>query len=209
MKVKFKSLTKTSIWLFILISIVFTLGCSDTSNNSNIEDGKSQLNKENTTVDLVSKKPKPPEIDIHSAVVAGNVDAIKQHVLAGTDLNLKDPFGGSSPIISAALFGKTEIIKVLVDAGADINFINNDGSNALHTAAFFCRPEIVQILLDNGIDKTVRNNMGSTAYESVAGAFKDVKPFYDMLGQSLAPYGLELDDDYLKETRPIIAEMLK
>ena len=157
----------------------------------------------------MSQKVKTPDVDIHTAATLGNVEAIKQHVLAGTDLNQKDPFGGSSPIISAALFGKTEIVKVLIDAGADINFINNDGSNALHTAAFFCRPEIVKFLLENGIDKTVRNSMGSTAYESVAGAFKDVKPFYDMIGQSLAPYGLVLDDDYLQKTRPIIAEMLK
>jgi ankyrin repeat protein len=206
MKVQFKSITKIFVWLFILISVVLTLGCSDSNNN---EGQNSQVNKEKTSIESASKKPKAPEIDIHSAVVSGNVIVMKQHVLAGTDLNLKDPFGGSSPIISAALFGKIEIVKILVDAGADVNFINNDGSTALHTAAFFCRPEIVKILQDNGIDKTIRNNMGSTAYESVAGAFKDVKPFYDMLGQSLAPYGLILDDDYLKETRPIIAEMLK
>jgi ankyrin repeat protein len=206
MKIQIKTLTKTSTWIFTLLLLVFTLGCSDSSDTEN---QNSQTNKETSNIESVSKKPKPPEIDIHAAVVSNNIEAIKQHVLAGTDLNLKDPFGGSSPIISAGLFGKIEIVKILVDAGADVNFINNDGSTALHTAAFFCRPEIVQILLDNGIDKTVRNNMGSTAYESVAGAFKDVKPFYDMLGQSLAPYGLELDDDYLQMIRPIIAEMLK
>ncbi len=203
MKVQIKPITKTSFWLFILIPLVFTLGCSDSSDTEN---QNSQVNKD---IESVSKKPKPPEMDIQSAAVTGNIEAMKQHVLAGTDLNQKDPFGGSSPLITAALFGKKEIVKVLVEAGADINFINNDGSNALHTAAFFCRPEIVKILLDNGIDKTIRNNMGSTAYESVAGAFKDVKPFYDMMGQSLAPYGLVLDDDHLQKTRPIIAEMLK
>lgn len=198
---------KISMYLFILIAMIFTLSCSNSS--SDAEKQNAEIKKDTATLDSTVKNFKPPEIDIHSAIVSNNIEAIKQYVLAGTDLNLKDPFGGSSPIISAALFGKTEIVKILVDAGVDINFKNNDGSTALHTAAFFCRPEIVQILLDNGIDKTVRNNMGSTAYESVAGAFKDVKPFYDMLGQSLAPYGLKLDDNYLKETRPIIAQMLK
>lgn len=206
MKVQFKSLTKASLWLFILISVVFTLGCNDSGDTEN---QNTQVNTDTSTIETVAKKTKPPEIDIHAAAVSGNLEAIKQHVLAGTDLNLKDPFGGSSPLISAALFGKKEIVEILLEAGADINFTNNDGSNALHTAAFFCRPEIVQILLDNGVDKTARNNMGSTAYESVAGAFKDIKPFYDMIGQSLAPYGLVLDDDHLQKTRPIIAEMLK
>lgn len=203
MKVQFKSITKITLWIFIFIPMVFTLGCSDT------EDQNTQVNKDTSTIESVSKKAKPPEIDIHSAVISGNVEAIKQHVLAETDLNLKDPFGGSSPIISAALFGKKEIVKILVEAGAEIDFKNNEGSTALHTAAFFCRPEIVQLLLDNGIDKTIKNNTGSTAYDSVAGAFKDVKPFYDMMGQSLAPLGLVLDYDQLQETRPIVAEMLK
>lgn len=206
MKIPFKSLTKTTVWLLLIISVLFTLGCSNENNSNDTESQKYQVNK---GIDSVPKKPEVPEIDIHSAVVAGNVEAIKKHVLAGTDLNLKDPFGGSSPMISAALFGKKEIVNILLEAGADINFQNNDGSTALHTAAFFCRPEIVQILLDNDIDKTVRNNMGATAYESVTGAFKDVKPFYDMIGQSLAPLGLVLDDDYLQMTRPRIAKMLK
>ena len=209
MKIQFISLTKTSAWLLILIPAAFTLGCSDSSNKSDTEYQGPLVNKVNSTNKSVIKKPEVPKIDIHSAVISDNLKAVKQHILAGTDLNLKDPFGGSSPLISAALFGKKEIVSVLLEAGADINFKNNDGSTALHTAAFFCRPEIVQILLDNGINKTIRNNMGSSAYGSVAGAFKDVKPFYDMMGQSLAPFGLVLDDTYLQKTRPIIAEMLK
>ena len=84
-------------------------------------------------------KVKTPAVDIHTAVVSGNVEALKQHVAAGTNINEKDPYGGSSPLISAALFGKTEMAKILIDAGADadVNQINNDGSTALHTAAFF------------------------------------------------------------------------
>src|SRR5690606_36338394 len=78
-----------------------------------------------------------PDTDIHTAVLTGDQAALRQHIAAGTDLNTKDPFGGSSPLISAAVFGKTEEAKILIDAGADINFQNNDGSTALHTAAFF------------------------------------------------------------------------
>lgn len=166
-------------------------------------------NSQDTNGTAAISTVKPPKIDIHSAVISNNIDAIKQHVLAGTDLNQKDPFGGSSPLISAALFEKKDIVKILIEAGADLNFKNNDGSTALHTAAFFCRPEIVQILLDNGIDKTIKNNMKTTAYDSVLGEFKDVKPIYDILGQTLAPFGLQLDYDYLQVTRPKIAVMLK
>ena len=152
---------------------------------------------------------KPPQMDIHTAVVTGNLEAVQQHIAAGTDLNEKDPFGGSSPLISAAVFGKTEEAKALIEAGADLNFQNNDGSTALHTAAFFCRPEIVRMLLDKGADKTIRNNFGATAYESVAGPFGEIKNTYDMMGTLLGPMGLKLDYPYIEKTRPVIAEMLK
>ncbi len=148
------------------------------------------------------------ESDIHGAVVSDNRVAVIKYIQAGKDLNAKDPFGGSSPLISAAVFGKTAIAKALIDAGADINFQNNEGSTALHTAAFFCRPEIVQLLLDNNADKTVVNKYGATAYDNVAGDFDQMKEAYDMMGTLLGPMGLELDYDYIKKTRPEIAAML-
>src|SRR5688572_18614210 len=154
------------------------------------------------------QKVEAPDVDIHSAVVTGNKDALKQHIAAGSNLNEKDPFGGSSPLISAALFGKTEEAKILIDAGADINFQNNDGSTALHTAAFFCRPEIVRLLLDKGADKNVKNKFGATPYQSVAGSFGESKNTYDILGKVLEPMGLKLDYAYIEKTRPVIAEML-
>ena len=156
-----------------------------------------------------SPEVEAPQIDIHTAVLTGNTEAVNQHIAAGSNLNEKDPFGGSSPLITAALFDKPEMAKTLIDAGADINFQNNDGSTALHVAAFFCRPEIVKMLLDNKADKTIKNKFGSTAYESVAGPFADVKSAYDMMGQMLAPMGLVLDYPYIEKTRPEIAEMLK
>jgi len=142
-------------------------------------------------------------------VVSGNVDALKQHIAAGSNLNEKDPFGGSSPLISAAVFGKPDMAKMLIDAGADINFQNNDGSTALHTAAFFCHPDIVKMLLDKGADKSVVNKFGATAYANVAAPFNDMKGAYDMMGKILGPMGLKLDYAYIEKTRPVIAEMLK
>ncbi|WP_333821269.1 ankyrin repeat domain-containing protein [Ohtaekwangia sp.] len=154
-------------------------------------------------------KPAAPAVDIHTAVVTGNVEAIKQHIAAGTNINEKDPFGGSSPLISATVFGKSDIAKILIDAGADLNFKNNDGSTPLHTAAFFCHPDIVKMLLDKGANKTIKNRFGATPYESVAAPFSEVKGAYDMMAQMLGPMGLKLDFAYIEQTRPVIAKMLK
>jgi uncharacterized protein len=152
---------------------------------------------------------KAPSVDIHTAVVSENYEALKQHIAAGSNINEKDPYGGSSPLISAAVFGKTEAAKILLDAGADIDFQNNDGSTALHTAAFFCRPEIVKMLLEKGADKTIKNNFNATAYESVIAPYADVKSTYEMMDKMLSPMGLKLDYAYIEKTRPEIAGMLK
>jgi hypothetical protein len=152
---------------------------------------------------------KTPKIDIHTAVVTNDIETIKQHIAAKSNINEKDAFGGSSPLISASLFGKTEIAQLLIDAGADLNIQNNEGSTALITAAFFCRPQIVKLLLDKGADKTIKNNYSQTAYNSVSNSFDEVKPAYDVMVQMLGPMGLKLDYEYLKKTRPEIAKMLK
>lgn len=156
-----------------------------------------------------SPAAKAPEIDIHTAVITNNLTALRQHIAAGTNINEKDPFGGSSPLISAAVFGKPDAAKVLLDAGADVNFQNNDGSTALHTAAFFCHPEIVKMLLDKGADKSLKNKYNATAYESMVIPFTDVKPVYEMMEKMLGPMGMKLDYAHIEKTRPRIANQLK
>ncbi len=188
---------KASIQVFALASLLFMVACQS-------KDSAAQ-----STSGPKSSEVKAPQVDIHTAVVTGNLDALKQHIQAGTNINERDPFGGSSPLISAAVFGKPDAAKVLIDAGADLNFQNNDGSTALHTAAFFCHPDIVKMLLDKGADKTIKNKYGATPYESVAGPFNDVKGAYDMMGKVLGPMGLKLDYAYIEKTRPQIAATLK
>ena len=151
---------------------------------------------------------KPPGVSPHMAALQGDIDAIRQHIQAGSDLNEKDMFG-STPLIVAVTFGKTEVARALIEAGADMNIRNNDGSTPLHIAAFFCRTEIVKALLDKGANKYLRNNFGSTALDIVATPFDDDKGIYDSLGQALGPLGLELDYEQIKMTRPRIAEMLR
>jgi len=151
---------------------------------------------------------KPPGISLPVAAFQGNIDAIRQHIKAGSDLNEKDTFG-SSPLIIAATFGKIEVARALIEAGADLNLKNNDGSTALITAAFLCRTEIVEALLEKGADKKLRNNDGSTALDAVAAPFDDVKGIYDVFGTSLGPLGLKLDYEQIETTRPKIAQMLR
>jgi hypothetical protein len=145
---------------------------------------------------------------IHAAVIAGDLETIKQLIVSGANLKEKEPAGGSSPLISAAVFNQTEIALALITAGADVNFINNDGSTPLHTAAFFCRTEIVKSLLASGADTNIKNNAGSIAAESVTVPFEAVAGIYDYFAKIYEPLGLKLDMERIKNTRPEIAKMI-
>lgn len=152
---------------------------------------------------------KAPEMDIHTAVVTGNMDAIKKHIDVGTDLNQKDTVSGSTPLISSIVFGKSDIAELLIDAGADVNETNADGSSPVYVAAFFCRTETLKKLLTAHADKNIPNKFGSTALEVVTIPFAAVKPVYDVFSVELGPLGLRLDYDRIQQERPAIAKILK
>jgi hypothetical protein len=158
-----------------------------------------------------------PKVDLHSAVVTDDLEVIRQHIKAGSDLNVLEPSRASTPLITAAFLGKTEAAKILIDAGADLNYKNIDGSTALHTAAAFGKTEAAKILIDAGADLNCQNNAGATALHTAAffchveiveallekGADKTLK---NKAGQTAFE---KLDYDHIKTTRPKIAEMLK
>ena len=198
MKTKEMYFTKMTLVVMPLFFLLLMIACGRKDNGGTAD-----------STAITTSSVKPPDIDLHTAVLSDNLDAVKQHIAAKSNLNEKDPFGGSSPLITASLFGKEEAARLLIKAGADVNFQNNDGSTALHTGAFFCRPHIVKMLLENGADKSLKNKFGATPYESVAVPFPDVKNTYDMMAKMLGPMGLKLDYAYIEKTRPEIAGMLK
>lgn len=157
--------------------------------------------------------PQPQAIagpSLHEAALLGDTAAIQRHIQAGSNLNEKLKDGhGSTPLITAAVFGHADAAIALINGGADLEIVNNDGSTALHTAAFFCRVEIVEALLANGANREVRNNMGSTAHDSVVAPYEAVEPIYQMMEKMLAPLGLKIDYDYVRATRPKIAQILE
>ena len=157
---------------------------------------------------IYSQESKNPGVSLHMAALQGNVDAIKQYIKAGTNLNVRDQFG-STPLSIAITFGRNKAAKALIDAGADLTITDSYGSTPLHLAAFFGRTEIVKALLDKGADKFLRNNNGVTAYDIAASPFDYDKVTYDKLGKALAPMGLVLNYGKIKSARLQIAKLLQ
>ena len=193
----------------LIISLVSTLiGC-----------GKKEEASEPTTQGEVSKpapqekatKPAPPDLNIFDAAGKGNLDALKQHIAAGTELNQRTQDGQkTTPLIAAAGVGQAGAAKILIEAKADLNLQNKNGDTALSVAAFLCHPEIVEALLKGGADKAIKNNTGTTALDGAQAPWDEVKPIYDYLNGILyKPIGIPLDYKRIQQTRPKIAEMLR
>lgn len=175
------------------------------SNNGNSSDKVSS----SVETKVASAEDVVPKIGLHEAVLQGSLEIVWQHIDAGSDLDVIEPNGGSSPLITAAVFGKTEVALSLIEAGADVNFVNRDGSTPLHSAAFFCRTEILESLLEHGADINLKNSSGSTAYETASVPFEYVKGYYEYYSKSLGPMGLVLDLEEIESLRPIVAGLLE
>ena len=103
--------------------------------------------------------PKPPDISIKDAITKGNIEAVKKHIAAGTDVNAKER--GSTPLHYAG-FGPKETVELLIDAGADVNAKDGRGKTPLHTAAGGGKKEIVELLISAGADVNAKKDNGKT-----------------------------------------------
>ena len=146
-------------------------------------------------------------VDIWKAAASGNIEAIKQHLEAGTDVDAKEPPGGSTPLLVAATFGQVEAVKFLIEKGANVNAGSNDGATALHGAAFFCHTEIVKLLLGEGAVVDAKNIRGETPLDAVAGDWsQELEGIYKWLAEL---WKLQLDLERIQATRPKIAALLR
>ena len=84
--------------------------------------------------------------DIHEAVEAGNIEAGKQAIAAGKDVNSEDECCGVTPLHYATRWGRKEIAELLIAKGADVNALNNDGLSPLD----YAENETFGVLIDHG-----------------------------------------------------------
>ena len=108
-----------------------------------------------------SQPPEPPDISILDAVRKGNIEAVKQHLAAGADVNAKG-LGGLTDLHYAASGGQKEITELLFAEGADVNAKDESGKTPLHWAAWRGHKEVAELLIANDADVNARKNNGIT-----------------------------------------------
>jgi ankyrin repeat protein len=99
----------------------------------------------------------PPK-DIWEAAKQGDIEAVKQFIDEGADVNAKDK-NSATPLLHAASRGRKEIAELLISKGVDVNAKRNDGVTPLHWAD---NKEIAELLIAKGADVNARDWEGNT-----------------------------------------------
>ena len=83
---------------------------------------------------LVGCRPSVPDISIHDAADEGNIKAVKQHLAAGTDVDVKGGWKYRTALHQAAKCGHKEVAELLIAKGADVNAKDGAGRAPLDKA---------------------------------------------------------------------------
>ena len=132
--------------LLITIAALVLVGCGESK--------KSVPAKETKPVEPVAEAstPEPPTVkaldsSILAAAQEGNIEAVKQHLAAGADVNAKDK-RDVTPLNGAAANGDKEIAELLIAKGADVNAKNDNRRTPLDLAKR--HPETAKLLRKHG-----------------------------------------------------------
>ena len=136
---KYNQLINNGCCLVSIVAAVVLVGC-----------GQSQPTKPQTT--------KAPDISIHEAAKEGNIEAVKQHLAAGADVNAKEEWGWTPLHFTTT----KEIAELLIGNGADVNAKNDGGFTPLHYAASRRDKEIAELLIAKDADVNAKMEDGDT-----------------------------------------------
>ena len=142
----------------------------------------------------------PPNIAIYDAAIDGNIEVVKQHLAAGTDVNDKG-ISGRTPLMQATRGGRMEVAELLIANGADLNAKSDDGLTPLHASAALGYTKIAELIIDKGADVNAKSVSGSTPLDLAMFAYDikqpeviaDKKETADLLRKHGAKTGEELE----------------
>ena len=116
-----------------------------------------------------------PSVDIYDAAVEGNIEAVKQHLAAGTDVNAKEEYG-RTPLHFAAGGGKEEVVELLIANGADVNGKVTAGPTPLFLAVRYGQKEVSELLIEKGADVNAKDDDDETPLDFAEEVWEDDSP---------------------------------
>jgi ankyrin repeat protein len=110
-----------------------------------------------------------------SKVRDNDLDAVKELISAGADVNMQDDMMGYTPLIYAIIDGNKEMAELLLSNGADINLPDNrTGYTPLMMALNSNNAELAQFFIDKGADFKIKSNDGATALILACGVSPEI-----------------------------------
>ena len=152
--------------LLTTIAAVLLVGCATTQSQKSAELHSAGHNANGQKAHEKAQKGEPPNISIHKAAMIGNIEAVRQHLAAGIDPNLKSPVG-TTPLFHGG--SNMEMMTLLVENGADVNDLwRGRRMTALH---WFTDPESVRFLIGRVADVNAIDDFGDTPLHKVVESF--------------------------------------
>ena len=105
--------------LITTIAAVVLVGCGESQQSAPAPETPT-VEPVAETATLEPPTAKAPDISIREAVKTGNIEAVKQHLDAGANVNAKGKYG-RTPLHYAATRGLKKIIELLIARSADVN----------------------------------------------------------------------------------------
>ena len=94
-----------------------------------------------------------PSVDIHNAAYEGNIEAVKQHLANGADVNAKDEDGWS--VLDMALASKNEEIITLIKTSGG----HSNADKSIFVASGIGNLEAVQQHFASGVDVNAKSEV--------------------------------------------------
>ena len=147
--------------LLTTIAALLLVGCGESQQSTALTESKpaepvAETSKPEPTV------VKAPDIPLWEAAMRGNIEAVKQHLGAGADVNVKDDNWGATPLHFAARNGHKDVAELLVVKGAAMNTKDDDGRTPLHMVADIGHNGIAELLIAKGADVNAKDKNGRT-----------------------------------------------
>ena len=161
-------------------------------------------------------------VDIHQAVFDGNIEAVKQYLAAGGDVNAKGRTEWT-PLQVAANKGHKEIVELLIANGADVNAKDKRGTTPLHeVAGRGHNKDVAELLIAKGADVNAKDDNGWTPlHHAVPDGHKEIAELLITKGGNVNAKGIygtpldhaeaewEGDVDEVNAARNEVAELLR
>ena len=78
------------------------------------------------------------KVTLHKACEKGNIEAVKQFLADGADVNGKDDsHGGGTPLHMATIQDRKAVAELLIAKGSDVNSMDNDNQTPLDWTIIF------------------------------------------------------------------------